>query len=159
MIILFTTLCIANVVIHYNEISDDPSKQDLSGGEIFLRVFKTYWISFAGTFVAVLFSIFVFALCGFHTMLIFRGLTTQEFLKHMYDNFPKSPFSYSGWFTNWKKVICCPRITHTRLYYMLYLKHRNEEKFDQLRQERGDTILPNEMVEQSIQIYEPPINS
>jgi hypothetical protein len=39
---------------------------------------------------------------------------------------------------------------------MLYLKHRKEEKFDQLRLEKGDEILPSEMVEQSIQIYEPP---
>ena len=39
---------------------------------------------------------------------------------------------------------------------MLYLKHRDEEKFDKLRQEYGDKILPSEMVEQSIQIYEPP---
>lgn len=45
---------------------------------------------------------------------------------------------------------------HTRLYYLLYLKHRDEEKFDKLRQANGDEILPEEMVEQSYQIYEPP---
>ena len=51
---------------------------------------------------------------------------------------------------DWKKVICWPKILHTRLYYMLFLKHRDEEKFDQLRQKFGDKILPSEMVEQSI---------
>ena len=42
---------------------------------------------------------------------------------------------------------------------MLYLKHKDKEKFDALREEKGDEILPTEMVENSIQIYEPPDNS
>ena len=109
-----------------------------------------------GAFIAVLFSIFVFALCGFHSYIIGKALTTQELLKKVYVNLPGSPFSTGRCFANWKKVICWPSITHTRLYYMLYLKHRDEEKFDRLRSEYGDQILPSEMVEQSIQIYEPP---
>lgn len=57
---------------------------------------------------------------------------------------------------DWCKVICCPRVTATRLYYMLYLRHNKQEKFDKIRMDKGDEILPSEMVEQSIQIYEPP---
>ena len=126
-------MCIANLVIHYNELSDNPENSDLSGTEIFWEVFQTYWVSMVGAFIAVLFSIFVFALCGFHTYLVFNALTTQELLKHVYENLGGSPFSTGRCFGNWNKVICWPRITHTRLYYMLYLKHRNEEKFDKLR--------------------------
>ena len=69
------------------------------------------------------FSIFVFGLCGFHTFLINRNLTTQEKLKHMYDHLPRSPYSFGSRCKDWSKVILCPRITATRLYYMLYLKH------------------------------------
>ena len=39
---------------------------------------------------------------------------------------------------------------------MLYLKHRHVEKFEKLRVGKGDEILPEEMVEQSISIYSPP---
>ena len=39
---------------------------------------------------------------------------------------------------------------------MLYLKHRNAEKFEKRRVAQGDDILPEEMVEQSIEIYNPP---
>ena len=39
---------------------------------------------------------------------------------------------------------------------MLYLKHRNAEKFEKLRVDKGDEVLPEEMVEQSISIYNPP---
>lgn len=39
---------------------------------------------------------------------------------------------------------------------MLYLKHRNAEKFEKLRVDKGDDVLPEEMVEQSISIYNPP---
>ena len=109
-----------------------------------------------GAFIAILFSIFVFGLCGFHTYLVQKALTTQEKLKHMYDSLPFSPFSHGRCFANWTKVICWPRIPKTRLYYMLYLKHKDKEKFDALREEKGDEILPTEMIENSIQIYEPP---
>ena len=155
-IILFTTMCVANIVIHYNELSDNPENEDLSGAEVFWEVTKQYWVSMLGAFIAVLFSIFVFALCGFHSYLVCMALTTQECLKHMYDYLPSSPFSTGRCMGNWVNVVCWPRIVHTRLYYMLYLKHRDEEKFDKLRQEYGDKILPPEMIEQSIQIYEPP---
>lgn len=149
-IILFTTLCVANVVIHYNEVSDNPENADLSGGEVYWEVTKKYWVSMVGAFIAVLFSLFVFALCGFHTYLVFTSLTTQERLKNVYNYLPSSPFSTGRCMVDWKKAICWPRILHTRLYYMLYLKHRDEEKFDQLRQEFGDKILPAEMIEQDV---------
>lgn len=71
------------------------------------------------------FSLFVFVLCGVHTYLIFKNLTTQELCKKTYKLFPRSPFSYGRNFANWKKVICWPRITQTRLYYMLFLKSRD----------------------------------
>ena len=75
-IILFTTLCLTNVVIHYNELRDNPKNDHLSGGEVYWEVTKTYWVSMLGAFIAVLFSLFVFALCGFHTYLVFLALTT-----------------------------------------------------------------------------------
>ena len=39
---------------------------------------------------------------------------------------------------------------------MLYLKHRHAEKFEKIRVDKGDEVLPEEMVEQSISIYNPP---
>jgi len=38
--------------------------------------FKEYWGSFIVAFIAVLFSIFVFILFGFHTLIISLNLTT-----------------------------------------------------------------------------------
>ena len=69
-------MCIANMVIHYHELSDNPDYSDQSNFEIFGEVFKAYWVSMVGAFIAVLFSIFVFALCGFHTYLVGKALTT-----------------------------------------------------------------------------------
>ena len=118
---LFTSMCIANMVIHYQELEDDPDL-DHSGSEIFGEVMKKYWASFIGSFIAVLFSIFVFGLCGFHTYLVQSALTTQEKLKGIYKNYPISPYSHGRNLANWVKVVCWPRVNHTRLYYMLYLK-------------------------------------
>lgn len=130
---LFTAMCIFNLVIHYHEVRDNPVNKDLSGADCFYEVFAKYWASLIGAFIAVIFSIFVFGLWGFHTYLINKNLTTQEKLKHIYDNYPISPFSYGRCFTDWRKVICWPRVTKTRLYYMLYLKCQDQEKFDDLR--------------------------
>lgn len=69
-------MCLANIVIHYNEVRDNPDNEDLSGAEVFWEVFKQYWVSMLGAFIAVLFSIFVFALCGFHSYLVCKALTT-----------------------------------------------------------------------------------
>ena len=57
---------------------------------------------------------------------------------------------------NWSKTICWPKITQTRLYYMLYLKNRNQEKFDQIRQQKGEQILPIEMIDPFTKFYRPP---
>ena len=111
--------------MHFHEVRDNPDNEDLDGGEVFFKVFQKYWASMVGAFIAILFSIFVFGLCGFHTYLIQKALTTQEKLKHMYDAFSVSPFSHGRCFANWKKVICWPSIPKTRLYYLLYLKHRD----------------------------------
>ena len=67
-IVLFTTMCIANLVIHHGEVSE--LNPDLSGGEVTKQVFRKYWSSFVGAFIAIFFSIFVFGLCGFHTYLV-----------------------------------------------------------------------------------------
>ena len=114
-------MCIANMVIHYQELEDDPDFSD-SGSDIFGEVMKKYWASLIGSFIAVLFSIFVFGLCGFHTYLVQSALTTQEKLKGIYKNYPISPYSHGRNLANWVKVVCWPRGNHTRLYYMLYLK-------------------------------------
>ena len=56
--------------------------------------------------------------------------------------------------TDWIKVICCPRRPKTKLSYMLYLKSNEPEKFNQLRIEKSDDVLPDEMKEQSIEIHD-----
>lgn len=118
-ILLFTVMCIANMVIHYNEVSDE--EVHLSGPEVFGKVLSKYWISIVGAFIAILFSIFVFGLWGFHTYLVHIGLTTQEKLKHIYDKYPISPYRHGSSLANWSKVVLWPRIMHTRLYHLMLL--------------------------------------
>ena len=38
-IILFSTLCIANLVLHFHEVRDNPDNEDMGGGEVFFKVF------------------------------------------------------------------------------------------------------------------------
>ena len=75
-IVLFMTMCIANMTIHYQEVRDNPKNEDLSGSDVFYEVFAKYWASLIGSFFALVMSIFVFGLCGFHTYLVSKGLTT-----------------------------------------------------------------------------------
>ena len=75
-IILLVIMCIANLVIDYNEIEAAEENVDMAGHEVFGETMKAYWWSFIAAFFAIVFSIFVFGLCGFHTYLISKALTT-----------------------------------------------------------------------------------
>lgn len=73
----------------------------------------------------------------------------------MYDDMPRSPYSFGSVARDWKKVICWPRLPTPRLSYLLYMRHNHEEAFDKLRIRNGDEILPSEMKEPSIELYDP----
>ena len=133
-IILLVAMCIANLYIEFEEISSE--NEDMSGPEIFGETLKKYWWSFIAAFIALVFSIFVFGLFGFHSYLVQNALTTQEKLKHMYDRFPISPFHHGRCFANWKKVVIWPAVAPTKLYHMLYLFHRNEPKYNRIVQQK-----------------------
>jgi len=75
----------------------------------------------------------VFALCGFHSYIVSLNLTTQEKLKHVYDVFPRSPFSYGGCFTNWVKVVLCPKRAKSRVSQALYIQTNEPERFKKMR--------------------------
>lgn len=75
-IILLVIMCIANLVIDYEEIEEAEENKDMAGYEIFGETMRAYWWSFVAAFFAIVFSIFVFGLCGFHTYLISKALTT-----------------------------------------------------------------------------------
>ena len=75
-IIVFATMCIANLLIHYHEVRDNPENYFWSNGDVYFEVFKNYWVSIVGAFIAILFAFFVFGLCGFHTYLVCKGATT-----------------------------------------------------------------------------------
>lgn len=111
MIILFTTLCIANLVIHYQEVSADPDNEDKSFISVTGKVLSKYWASFVGAFIAIIFSIFVFGLCGYHSFLVSTALTTQEHLKGVYAKFSMSPFSHGRAWANWKKTVLWPNVS------------------------------------------------
>ena len=49
-------MCIANMVIHYGEVRDDPANANLNGGEVFGEVLAKYWISLVGSFIATVVS-------------------------------------------------------------------------------------------------------
>ena len=127
---LFISMTIANLAIHYEEVRDNPENEDLSGSDVFYEVFAKYWVSMLGSLIALVMSIFVFGLCGFHSYLVSVALTTQEKLKHTYDYLGRSPYSHGRFFKNWKKVVCWPRVNHSRLYYMLYLQSWKQEQFE-----------------------------
>ena len=123
-------------------------------------VLADYPMSLVIALFAIVFSIFVFALTGFHTYIVSLGVTTQEKLKHVYDHFPRSPWSTGNLFRNWAKIVCCPRRSKTRLSYPLYLKTNEPNQFaalkDKLNEKPEDeTILPEEMLETSVEIYMP----
>ena len=67
-IILLVAMCIANLYIEFEEISNE--NEDMSGPEIFGETLKKYWWSFIAAFIALVFSIFVFGLFGFHSYLV-----------------------------------------------------------------------------------------
>lgn len=127
LIILYAYMCIANVLIHYQETFEEDlvANPETTWKEAFWDTLSRYWSSVLGAFVAFLFSIFIFALCGFHSYIVSRALTTQEKLKHVYDYLPRSPFSFGKKRTDCRKILCCPRIPTSRLYQMLYLRHTN----------------------------------
>ena len=120
-IFIFTFLCLANMILHVKDVKDDPENEGMGGGEAFRETMKSYWISLVGSFIAVVFSIFVFGLCGFHTYLVHIGLTTQEKLKHIYDKYPISPFRHASCFPNWSKVVFWPQSMETRVHHLMIL--------------------------------------
>ena len=67
-IILLVTMCIANLVIDYEET--EKEHPDMSGPEVFGETMSVYWWSFVASFICLVFSIFVFGLCGFHSYLV-----------------------------------------------------------------------------------------
>ena len=78
-IMLTTSLCILNVVIHYQETKanhyDELGATPDFGPTMWITL-KEYWGSVVVAFIATLFSIFVFALFGFHSYIISLNLTT-----------------------------------------------------------------------------------
>ena len=56
-IVVFTTMCIANMVIHYDEVANEPGNENKDGGEIFFEVFSKYWAALIGAFIAVFVSL------------------------------------------------------------------------------------------------------
>ena len=75
-ILLLVIMCIANLVIDYAEIEASEDSVGLAGHEIFGETMASYWWSFLAALFCLIFSIFVFGLCGFHTYLISKSLTT-----------------------------------------------------------------------------------
>ena len=73
-IILFLSLCIANIAVHYEEVEEE--QLHLKGHEVFGEVMAKYWSALLGAFIAFVFSIFVFGLFGYHTFLVNKALTT-----------------------------------------------------------------------------------
>lgn len=111
MILGVTLLCVANYVLHYQDIHANYHIQGevRSFSELFLETVHTFPASFVVALFAVLFSFFVFTLCGFHSFIVSINLTTQEKLSHKYDRFPRSPFSFGRCFKDWSRVICWTR--------------------------------------------------
>jgi hypothetical protein len=96
----------------------------------------------------------VFALCGFHTYITALGLTTQEKPKHIYDRFKTSPFTYGNIFRDFVKAVFWPDTIPSRVSHELYLKSNKPQEFEEFRRTYGDTRLPDEMLENSVVIYE-----
>lgn len=105
--------------------------------------FKDYPASVCVAIFAVLFSIFVFALCGFHSFVISQNQTTQEKLKHTFDKFSRSPYSYGRCLKDWSKVICCPKRANSRISHALVVKSSDADYEEFLRTIGGRQFLPD----------------
>lgn len=77
----------------------------------------------------------------------------------MYDNFPISPFSFGSCMADWRKVVCCPRRINSRMNWWLFLRANNEDLFNTIVRDRGEKILPDEMKEQSVTLFQKPEES
>ena len=135
LIVVAATLCIANLVIHYQQVQETLllAEDTASVGSILKEVLKQFPMSLVIAVFATVFSIFVFALCGFHTYLVSLNLTTQEKLKKTYDKFPRSPFSYGSVFADWKKSILNPTRAASRITWPLFLKSSYPDEFESYR--------------------------
>ena len=145
LVILCTAMCIANLWLEVTEVDYDSNAEALN------ETAKKYPTSIlVGCFV-ILFSIFVLALCGFHSFLIGINQTTQEKLNHKFDRFTKSPYSYGSLFKNWLKVIFWPKNrSPTRLSWTLFLKSNFPEAYDKSVAANG---VPELMREEDVEIF------
>lgn len=55
-ILLFTAMCVANLLIHFWEVEGDPGNVGLTTWGILRLVFRRYWVSLVGSLIAVLVS-------------------------------------------------------------------------------------------------------
>ena len=135
MMIITIVLCICNVVIHFRETREEHRNDGIynSNSGIWVLTLKEYWGSILIAIYTVLFGVFVFALCVFHSYITSKNLTTYEKLKHVYDRFPQSPFAFPSCTTNWVRTVFCVRRNKTKLSYMLYLKSNDNERFKAIR--------------------------
>ena len=123
---LSTAMCIANLWLEVEETKEHSISYALN------EAAKKYPTSILVASFIVIFSIFVVTLCCFHSYLVGINQTTQEKLKHKFDGFPQSPYSYGGILRNWLKVIICPRRPGDgRLSWALFLKSNYPEAFDE----------------------------
>ena len=83
MMLLTIVLSIMNVFVHFYETKEDHLEEEIfrSNGDIWKLTCQKYWGSIAIAFYALLFGVFVFGLCGFHTWIISLNLSTYEKLK------------------------------------------------------------------------------
>jgi len=109
---------------------------------------------FFHTFVQ--FSIFVFALFGFHSYIVAFNLTTQEQLTHKFKKFPISPYSYGSCWKNVTKVVCCTKRENSRISLALYLKSSNDTEYmEHVKAIGGQKVLPTQVEEIPPEIYKP----
>ena len=78
MIALTTALCIVHVVVEFQEVAAAHSAkgEHPSNWHVTKMVLQQYWPSVAVAFVAILFSLFVVTLSGFHCYIVSLNLTT-----------------------------------------------------------------------------------
>jgi len=90
LIALLTCLCISNLWLHYADTKQ--RNPELTVWQLTGMTVRRFPASVAVALVANVFSFFVFALLGFHSMIVGLALTTQERLNQKYGHLGFSPY-------------------------------------------------------------------
>jgi len=131
--------------------------------KVTMLTLEDYPFSLAIAVFSIVFSIFVLSLFGVHGLLVWKSLSTQEWLRGVFKGFPMSPYSYGGSCLNLSKIVCCPKRAQSRISHSLILRSEQSKpreiaakKYEDHTMELGGPeFLPDQLYEASTELFTP----